>query len=144
MIRATAVCIAAVFAAVVVADDKKPVELATQLEGTYTIVSGEKNGNPIPEGEITGSVVRFSKDRVTGTDKDTKEFFAASYTLDTATKPYRIKMKSETPKGNVETTGIIEVTHTGVRICYALPEGTEPTEFKTKNKQQMFVLKKSK
>jgi uncharacterized protein (TIGR03067 family) len=142
MMRTLSLAAVALAAAAVVADDTKPTDVAAKLEGTYTIVSGEKNGMPIPDGEIAGAVVRFSKDRVTGTDKDTKEFFAASYTLDTATKPIRIKMKTETPKAGTETTGIIELTDTGLRICYALPDGTEPTEFKTKNKQQMFVLKK--
>ena len=71
-----------------------------------------------------------------------------AYVLDTATKPYRIKMKSEMvksdkPKEEMETTGIIELTDVGIRICYHLPGGKEPTEFKTQNNQQCFVLKKT-
>jgi uncharacterized protein (TIGR03067 family) len=113
---------------------------APKLEGTYTIVSGEEGGEPIPEPRIQGSVVKFAADKITATDKDKKEFFAATYKVDTSKTPYRIKMKSTTPK-EAETTGLIEKKGETVRIIYALPGGEEPTEFKTKEKQQMFVLK---
>lgn len=113
---------------------------APKLEGTYTIVSGEEGGEPIPEPRIKGSVVKFTADKITGTDKDRKEFFAATYKLDTSKTPHRIMMKSSTPKES-ETTGLIEKKAETVRIIYALPGGEEPTEFKTKEKQQMFVLK---
>ena len=113
---------------------------ALKLEGTYTIVSGEEGGEPIPEPRIKGSVVKFTADKITGTDKDRKEFFAATYKLDTSKTPHRIVMKSTTPKES-ETTGLVEKKGETLRIIYALPGGEEPTEFKTKEKQQMFVLK---
>lgn len=157
MLRTLALVAAGLSAGLVAAADDKDkktgtpadnVSVAAKLEGTYVIVSGEKDGNPIPEADIKGSKVAFTKERIVGTDKDKKDFFAATYTLDTATKPYRIKMKSETakpdtPKAETEVTGIIELTDTGVRICYHLPGGTEPTEFKTKDKQLCFVLKRA-
>jgi len=67
-----------------VADEKKS---AADLDGTYTIVKGERDGKPIPEGEIKGAVVTFKGDRVYGTDKDKKEFFAATFRLDTSATP---------------------------------------------------------
>ena len=112
----------------------------SKLEGTYTIVSGEEGGKPIPEQRIKGSIVKFTADKITATDKDRKEFFAATYKLDTSKTPHRIMMKSTTPKES-ETTGLVEKKGETMRIIYALPGGEEPTEFKTKEKQQMFVLK---
>jgi uncharacterized protein (TIGR03067 family) len=113
---------------------------ALKLEGTYTIVSGEEGGELIPEPRIKGAIVKFTADKITATDKDKKEFFAAIYKMDTGKTPYRIMMKSTTPK-EAETTGLIEKKGETVRVIYALPGGEEPTEFKTKEKQQMFVLK---
>lgn len=119
------------------ADDQKA---APKLDGGYTIVSGEKAGKAIPEGEIKGATVKFTGDRIIGTDKDMKEFFAASYMLDTSKTPWAIKMKSIAPK-EAEAVGLVKKDGDTVTIIYALPGGAAPTEFKTKENQQMFVLK---
>ncbi len=113
---------------------------AKSLEGGYTLVSGEKDGKAIPEERIKGGTVRFTGDKITGTDKDKKEFFAATYTLDTAKKPWVIQMKSTSPK-EAEATGLIKKEGDTITIIYALPGGEAPKEFKTGPKQHLFVLK---
>src|SRR5687767_10201773 len=113
----------------VAADDKK--ESIPKLDGTYTIVSGEKDGQAIPEERIKGSVITFKGDRITGTDKDKKEFFAATFQVDTSVKPYKIMMTSTAPNKDEQAAGIIEVDGDSIRLCYALPGGQVPTEFKT-------------
>src|SRR5439155_823390 len=80
-----------------------PSKAASSLEGGYTIVSGERDGKPIPEAEIKGAVVRFTGDKIVGTDKDRKEFFVATYTVDATKKPWKIDMKSMTPKESTAT-----------------------------------------
>lgn len=124
------------------AEDKKadPKGGGTKLDGGYTIVSGETDGKAIPAEKIKGSTVRFSGDTITGTDKDKKEFFASKFTLDTSKKPWVIKMKSVAPK-EAETTGLVKKDGDTITIVYALPGGDAPTEFKTKEKQNLFVLK---
>lgn len=122
-----------------VADDKKPDDKA-KLEGGYTIVSGEKAGKAIPENEIKGSIVRFTGDKILGTDKDKKEFFSADYTLDTSKTPWVITMTSKQPK-EAKTTGLIKKDGDTVTVIYALPGGDAPKDFKTKDNQQLFVLK---
>lgn len=124
------------------ADDKKVDEkkATVSLEGGYTIVSGESDGKAIPEAEIKGSVVRFTGDKIVGTDKDKKEFFASSYTLDTTKNPWVINMKSTQPK-EATATGLIKKDGDTITIIYALPGGEAPKEFKTKEKQNLFVLK---
>lgn len=114
------------------------------LVGTYTIVGGERAGAKIPDEEIKGALVTFTKDKVTGTDKGKKEFFAAAYTLDASARPARITMVSTTPKAGEKASGVVEVSGDTVKICYNLPGGTVPTEFKTADKQQCFVLKRVK
>jgi uncharacterized protein (TIGR03067 family) len=125
---------------VTTADDKKPDDKATKLEGGYTIVSGEKAGKAIPENEIKGSIVRFTGDKILGTDKDKKEFFSADYTLDTSKTPWVIKMTSKQPK-EATTTGLIKKDGDTITVIYALPGGETPKDFKTKDNQQLFVLK---
>jgi uncharacterized protein (TIGR03067 family) len=134
--------------------DKPPPDepkAAGQLDGGYTIVSGERDGKPIPEDEIKGALVRFTLGEVVGTDKDRKEFFAATYTVDTKKKPWTINMKSiaptkpdvtgGAPKDGATATGLVKKEGDTLTLIYALPGGDAPTEFKTKAKQQMFVLK---
>lgn len=118
-------------------DEKKA---TAALEGGYTIVSGEKAGKAIPEAEIKGSIVRFTGDKILGTDKDKKEFFSATYTLDTSKAPWVINMTSKEPK-EAKATGLIKKEGDTITIVYALPGGEAPKEFKTREGQQMFVLK---
>ncbi|MBX9622273.1 MAG: TIGR03067 domain-containing protein [Gemmataceae bacterium] len=111
------------------------------LEGGYTIVSGESDGKPIPAARIKGTTTRFTKDRIVTTDKDKKEVYVATYTLDDSKKPCVITMKSVVPKGDVEAKGLIKKEGDTVMLIYALPGGKMPDDFKTEDKQNMFVLK---
>lgn len=125
--------------ALVVADEPaKP----TKLDGTYTVVSGERGGKAIPEAQIKGSVVTFTGDRIVGTDKDKKEFFAATFAVDTAAKPMKIVMTSTAPKAGEKAAGVIMVDGDAIKLAYNLPGGEPPTDFKTGENQHLFVLKK--
>ncbi len=110
------------------------------LEGGYTLVSGEKDGKAIPEDRIKGSLVKITGDTIVGTDKDKKELFVSKYTLDTTKTPWAITMTSKDPKESTAK-GLVKKDGDTVTIVYALPGGDTPTEFKTKEKQQLFVLK---
>ena len=124
------------------ADDKKPTEkpIAAPLEGEYSIVSGEKDGKIIPPDRLQGSVVFFTADRIIGMDKEKKEFFAASYVLDLSHMPWSIKMKSSSPKEE-EAMGLIKKDGDTVTLIYSLPGADAPIEFRTKDRQHLFVLK---
>jgi uncharacterized protein (TIGR03067 family) len=117
-------------------------------------VSGEEDGKAIPNDRLEGSVVVFTETTVMGSDKAKKEFFSATYTLDTSKTPWVIHMTSGSPADKKKDTddkkaaekmsadGLIKVDGERVTIIYALPGGKAPTEFKTGDKQQMFVMKK--
>lgn len=115
---------------------------ASKLRGAYTIVSGEGDGKPLPESDFKGSVVVITKDKIVGTDKDKKEFFACTYTLDTTTKPWVIKMTSTSPKAGERSEGVVEVDGDTAKVCYALPGGKPPAKFRAGEKQHCFVLKR--
>ncbi len=131
----------AVMTAAAAADDAK--KAAAQLAGSYTLVSGEKFGQPEPAERIKDVAVRITDRQIVVTDHDKKEVYAAEYTLDAAQKPWRITMTATrgAPTGQ-RAKGLIEKSGDTVRLIYAEPGGETPTEFKTKDKQLMFVMKK--
>ncbi len=116
------------------------------LTGSYSIVSGEAEGQPAPADKIRDDVVRFTESTVTVTDKDRKETWSATYKIDPSTKPCRIMMTEKSgPNKGERARGLIEKQGDTVKLIYALPGGDMPTGFDhTKPKQLMFVLKRSK
>jgi uncharacterized protein (TIGR03067 family) len=116
---------------------------ASQLVGTYTIVAGEKFGQKEPADRVKDITVRFTDKEVVVTDKDKKQVYAASYKLATNQKPWRITMVSTlAPSAGQTAKGLIEKKGDTVRLIYAEGGGEMPTDFKTKDKQLMFVMKK--
>jgi uncharacterized protein (TIGR03067 family) len=132
--------LAAAVAPAVRAEDKKAPK---SLEGTYTLVSGEEDGKAVPEERIKGGIVRFTADKITGTDKDKKEFFAANYKLDATKTPWAITMTSTAPKAG-DAPGLVKKEGDTLTVIYALPGGEAPKEFKAGPKQHLFVLKAAK
>lgn len=146
------------------ADDKaKPTDSKPALDGTYVLVSGEREGKAIPKERLNDSTIKITDKTIVGTDKDKKEFYATTYTLDTSKTPWAISMtttavkkdatdkeaKKDAEKGKdlkegeqQSTTGIIKVDGDTVTLVYALPGGKTPTEFKAGEKQQLFVMKR--
>jgi len=122
-------------------DGKRPDLVRAPLEGTYTIVSGEKNGQAIPADHFKNSVVRITGDVMTGTDREKKEFFACTYVLLNKREPWSLDMKSTSPKEGIDAFGLVKKDGDSLTIIYSLPGGEKPTEFKTKDNQHLFVLK---
>jgi uncharacterized protein (TIGR03067 family) len=111
------------------------------LEGSYSIVSGEMNGKAVPAEDLKGRIVRFTADTIVGTDSAKKEFFTAAYTLDTGHTPWVIKMKSGMPKAPV-TPGLVKKDGDTVTLVYSIHDAAAPTEFRTKQNQHLFVMKR--
>jgi uncharacterized protein (TIGR03067 family) len=115
------------------------------LMGRYKIVAGEKEGAKEPRERIEGTTVTFTKDAVVVADKETREIYSAVYKLNTTTNPCDIIMTSRVQGTAGETArGLIGKEGDQVRLIYALPGGEIPASFKTKEKQLMFVMQKTK
>ncbi|WP_165247155.1 hypothetical protein [Paludisphaera soli] len=123
------------------------------LVGGYVISAGEKFGVPDAPERIKGSTVRFTEDRVVVMDKDSKEIYGATYSLEaneaaagaSASGAIASKIKMTSKLADVEDAvayGLIDKDGDTVRLVYALPGGEAPRDFKTKDKQLMFVMKK--
>ena len=128
--------------AVVGSNGEEAKETDLKLDGTYTIVSGERDGAALPDAEVKGAKVTFKGDKVYGTDKDKKEFFAASFKIDSSKNPHKIMMVSTAPKSGEKASGVISMEGKTLKISYNLPGGEVPSDFKTDKRQQSFVLKK--
>lgn len=139
-VGATALLAAVVWVSAPAAGQDTKKKADAKLDGGYTVVSGEEGGRAVPEDKIKGSTVRFTADAITGTDKDKKEFFAAKYTLDTGKTPWTIRMHSTAPK-EADAVGLIKKEGDTVTLIYSKPGAAAPTEFKTKEGQNMFVMK---
>jgi uncharacterized protein (TIGR03067 family) len=143
---ATALALAALglFAFQARADEPKA-DSATLL-GDYEIVSGERGGKELTADRLKEVKVRIAANAITTYDRDKKEVYAASYALDSEQRPWHITMTTTLTPGDDKGTkaeGLIEMKGDTVRLIYALPGGKPPTQFKTSENQQMFVLKRS-
>ncbi len=127
------------------ADDKAAGEsAASALLGSYTLVAGEKNGQEIPNERVQGSTTRITENTITTFDKDQKETYAMTYTLDTSQKPWKITMTStRAPVKDEMAQGLIEKDGGMVKLIYAIRGGAAPDDFTTEDKQLLFVMKKS-
>lgn len=122
------------------ADDKKK---GGPLVGTYVITGGEKHGKEIPPDRLADNLVNITAQSFVVFDKDKNETYAATYRLDATKKPWRITLTSTLgPAKGVKAEGLVEVKADRVKLIYALPEGKVPTEFRTQDRQVLFLLKK--
>ncbi|MBX9628303.1 MAG: TIGR03067 domain-containing protein [Gemmataceae bacterium] len=112
------------------------------LVGGYTILSGEKFGQPEPEERVRGTTVRFTETDVVVSDKDTKETYAATYRLDAGRSPCGITMTAtRAPNSGDVAEGLIEKNGDTIRLIYALPGAEKPTGFRTGPKQLLFEMR---
>jgi len=144
MLRTCILSLAAALLALPAAVGEDKGDKAAHLLGKYTVVSGKRDKHDLPKKDFEDSVVVFEKGKVYGHDNNKKEFFGATYKLDTSSKPWKITMVSTSPKKGEEADGVIEVDGDTVRLAYALPGGKTPTGFEAGEKQQSFVLKRMK
>jgi uncharacterized protein (TIGR03067 family) len=127
-------------------DPKKENADAAKLVGAYEAVAGERGGQKISADRLKDIMVRIAVNAITTFDKDEKKVYAATYELDTSRQPWRITMTATLTPVNgkgAKAEGLIKVDGDSVKLIYALPGGKAPTDFKTGEKQQMFVLKRT-
>ncbi len=126
------------------ADDKDKFD-AAKLIGTWTYVSGEKNGVKVDKDNLKSGSVKITKETITLDSPNGK--FVMKYTLDTKSTPVSLSMEmTESPFGpGAMAKGIIELKGEDLKFCYAT-EGDGPKKFETKegSNSHLFMLKRSK
>ena len=110
-------------------DAKKEMAL---LEGEWTMVSGEIDGQSMPE-EMRKTAKRVVKDGQTTVTIGGQLFMKAKFTVDPAKKPRTIDytMTGGPTEGKTQL-GIYELDGDTVKFCFAAPGKDRPTDFTTK------------
>jgi uncharacterized protein (TIGR03067 family) len=129
-------------------DDRKNDQTdAARYVGMYQVTAGERNGEKIPAEQLEGVRVRIAANAITTYDKNKKEVYVASFTIDTGRQPHRVTLTAKVTPGDkgegTKSEGLIKMADDAVTLVYALPGGTAPTDFKTTRGQQMFIMKKA-
>jgi len=107
-----------------------------QLEGQWSMVSGESNGFSMPK-ETVQSGKRKAKDGETTITIGGQTYFKAKYTIDATKKPKAIDyMMTEGPTKGKTHLGIYELDGDTLKFCFAAPGKDRPTEFSAKEGSQ--------
>ena len=134
--RVTAPVIAVlVLAGAVAAQDAIKKEMA-QLEGEWSMVSGEANGLSMPK-ETVKSGKRVAKNGETIITIGGQVYFKAKFSIDPTKKPKAVDytMTEGPTKGKIHL-GIYELDGDTVKFCFAAPGKDRPTEFTAKEGSQ--------
>ena len=108
----------------------------TQLEGEWSMVSGEANGQTMPK-ETVKSGKRVVKDGETTITIGGQVYFKAKFIIDPAKKPKAIDYAmTEGPTKGKTHLGIYELDGDTVKFCFAAPGQDRPTEFTAKEGSQ--------
>jgi uncharacterized protein (TIGR03067 family) len=114
------------------------------IQGSWTLVSGEKDGEQPPE-EIKMLKITFKDDKITAaTSKDTHE---GKFKLDPTKKPRQLSLSMSINGQDKEIPGIYELDGDNLKLCIPDGDGSDaPKEFTGKqgSKQVLLVLKRAK
>lgn len=114
----------------IAADDPK--DELKKLEGSYTMVSGEKDGKSLPE-----KTIKTAKLVIKGDQHDFRigdETFKGTLKVDPSKKPKTIDATdTEGPFKGKTLHGIYELDGDTFKVCFAKPGEDRPKEFSTKS-----------
>lgn len=145
MIRVLVVSLCALF--LFSADDKDGAKKdVDRLQGEWSMVSGEHDGNKLPE-ELVNTAKRVCKGEETTLTIGGQMFMKATFKIDNSKKPMTIDYTLlEGPNKGKKQLGIYEWDGDKVRFCFATPDNERPTDFTTKegSNRILSVWKKAK
>jgi len=132
-------------------DTRKPPPTAAELPklaGTWTITSGERNGQRLPDERVAGLRVTITADTITIFDRTNKPEFVVNYKLDTARTPNEINMEVvDGPNRGQVARGIVTMDSAEMmRLVYSTGSQGRPAEFRTTpggTTATLFILKRA-
>jgi len=116
-----------------------------QLEGNWTVVSGQENGQALPAERIKGARVSVTAATITVAVGD-KTRRVMTYKMDATRNPKTIDMtETEGTEKDKAALGIFAVDGDTLQLAYGLPGRERPKDFTTKadSGQLSFVMKKA-
>jgi uncharacterized protein (TIGR03067 family) len=115
-----------------------------QFKGTWTVVSEEKNGKLETADAARGRQVRITEDMITCMNKTGGTEMAARFHADTSKKPVHLDLTyTEGEHKGQKAKAIAEVSGDTLRLSVAEPNAEAPTDFRAKDHQCTFTLKRS-
>ena len=115
-----------------------------KLQGTWSVVSSERDGNKAPDDKIKGVKITFQKDKLIARQAD--KTIEMSYTVDPAKNPKTIDITYLDGEQKGESSqGIYSLDGDMLKICMHRSTN-RPTEFETKadSQRHLVVLKREK
>jgi uncharacterized protein (TIGR03067 family) len=104
-----------------------------QLQGEWTMVSGERDGQPFPADFMKGSR-RVAKDDETTVTLQGQLFMRARFSLDPTKSPKRIDYSiTGGPYTGKTQLGIYELDGDNAKFCFSTPGRERPDSFTTKS-----------
>jgi uncharacterized protein (TIGR03067 family) len=101
-----------------------------KVQGEWTMASGERDGNEIPE-EFVKSLKRVMKGDTFEVTREGETLAKGTFTLNESKTPKTIDLKLEGTDEPVH--GIYEMADDTLKICYASPGAERPKEFSAKS-----------
>jgi uncharacterized protein (TIGR03067 family) len=102
----------------------------TPLQGTWEIVSVEKDGSAVPQDDIAGMTVVISGAAYKLINKDNVS--KGTFTLDASKDPKQMDVRHSEDNDAATMPAIYEATADTLRVCYNPEGGARPTAFSTK------------
>ena len=120
------------FASVVIAQDNATKKDLAKLQGTWALVSGERDGKKVPEEEAKNTVITIrGSDFVFPDVSQIGTSAKGTIKLDPTKNPKWIDSTSS--KGGAKSLGIYEFVGNGYRVCFAEPGKDRPQHFSAKS-----------
>jgi uncharacterized protein (TIGR03067 family) len=118
-----------------------------RIQGTWSVVSGEKSGEKASEDEIKDVTITFAAEgKVMVKGVKGNQEFEGSYKLDPSKKPKEMDLKLNIGGKEESLKGIYLLEKNSLKLCVAAPPGERPTEFATAagSMSMLLVLKREK
>ena len=118
----------------------------SQLEGEWSMVSGQANGQEMPQ-ELVKTGKRLAKNGETTISVGGQVYFKAKFSIDPTKKPKAIDYTmTEGPTKGKTHLGIYELDGDTIRFCFAAPGGDRPSDFTAKegSRRTLSVWKRDK
>lgn len=120
------------FASVVIAQDNATKKDLAKLQGTWALVSGERDGKNVPEEEAKNTVITIrGSDFVFPDVSQIGTSAKGTIKLDPTKNPKSIDSTSS--KDGTKSLGIYEFVGNGYRVCFAEPGKDRPQHFSAKS-----------
>jgi uncharacterized protein (TIGR03067 family) len=114
-----------------------------KLQGAWTVVSAEFDGNKLGDDDVKKMEMVIKDDTYTFTAPD--ETYKGTFKIDPAKKPKAIDRKgTEGPDAGKSAQGIYEVDAETHKLCYAAIGEERPSKFTSENGGVLIVLKRKK